>query len=155
MLIVVLAIWGSFAYRFFFPGGEVVIPDEFSENGVHAGDLNLDREVADLNLDYRDPFLGASARPVHKTESSVNGATTLTTTAPKPATDPLVFEWPSLQYQGMVKNRETEDGRVVLRVNGKSYLVSKGDSISELVLVEYWKDSALVALADERKVIWR
>ena len=153
LIAAIIGIWSAIIYQFVGSGGEEVLP-EIPYTATLTG-FDLQKEVSELNLDYRDPFLGDNyVKPSNSNGTSATQVVSNNTKQPEPTPEPEVTkEWPAIQYMGMVKNLQADQGLVMLSVGGKSHVIGKGDAIDDVTLVDYWRDSALVAMAGDTKMI--
>lgn len=118
-------------------------------------DLRNDQDLAPLDLDYRDPFLGAIESQSNVPASAfIDPKVPVTTTTSHASNTVKTTEvWPEVGFIGMVRNTNTEDGLALLVLNGKTHSLAAGDEIAEIRLVQYWRDSALIAWGSEQKIL--
>ncbi len=140
-------IWGYLAYSIYagLKGDEVEIATIKNEQMPLS-------EVTDtiayrLQLNYTDPFLKDFAKHheprtnsgnngtnlnTTKTNNTVNVAKTQTVAAVKPAAD--------IKYLGLVKNNATGISTALISINGKTFVIKKGDVVESLVIKDVFND---------------
>lgn len=154
LIIAIVGIWAAIIYQFIGIGGEEVVPD-VSYSTQFVG-FELERNKTELNLNYRDPFLGdAAIKPQTNSNQTSNSISTTQTVQKTEPVEPVIMTWPEVNYMGMVRNINSDDALVMITINGKSHIVGKGDVAEQVTLVDYWRDSALVALEGEKRMVWK
>ncbi|HEX8562252.1 MAG TPA: hypothetical protein VF676_04650 [Flavobacterium sp.] len=134
LLIVVLAIWGVLFYKFFsFSDKE----RQISNNPVTAvKPLAIKpRDSFNVDINPRDPFLG------HLLHKEVPRTST-NPTKRKPQV-PLV--WPSIRYKGTVSDNREKVKVYMLEVDGKTFLLKKGEVESGITILGGTRESVDVA----------
>lgn len=127
LLPIVLFIWGTVIFQFFtFSGNDGDITD--ISNKFEIKPLKVkERDTFTINVNYRDPFLGKMYSP-----NSTHIARHHSKKIPKPI-EPII--WPQILYKGIVSDTKNKTRVFMLIINGKTYLMKKGD-IQEGVLLK-------------------
>lgn len=149
LLPAVLAIWGMIGWKIY----AAVNGEEETFTGEPAqAELPTDTSVVPdeytLLLDYRDPFFEKKPQPKQNT-AGVKKAEPV----PVKNSAPVITQWPSVSYGGLV--RQTQSGKTVgfLIVNGASHFVNAGDVAGELTVTKMWSDSIEVRFGKESRRI--
>ncbi len=136
LLPTVLFIWGTVLYQFFSYSKD----DEQIE--ISSGTINLkplslkERDTFSIDVYYRDPFLGKMYLPVNhkivnkKSQKNIK------------IEEPIV--WPSIVYKGIVSDVKEKNKVFMLIINGKTFLMKKGDVENEILLKEGGRESVYV-----------
>lgn len=145
-------IWGIIGWKIY-----AATKENDEVNLPNSQSLNLPSEKAEvpdtyqLLLDYPDPFLGKSTSPV---KFNTNPNPVKNNTPIPPAIIPKqTNEWPEIKYSGLVKS--PKDGKVVgfLSVDGVSHFVKNGDVVGVVSVQNIWRDSVMVYMGKEKKVV--
>lgn len=155
LLTFVVLIWGKVAVDFFSysEGGPdyIIKPKSVTETPT----VLQEKFSYELNLDYRDPFIGKSMQRKKRTSNQ-------STPRPKPVVSsipktPVVkapkVKWPLVVSLGGVSNTNGNSSSVILKVNGQESIISLGDSISGVSLVELTRDSVTLSYMNEYKTL--
>jgi hypothetical protein len=139
LLPVVLLVWGGVLYQVF----SFSKTDEILENT--SIDLNIkpfklkERTPFAINVNYRDPFLGKR----YVTQEAVPSKKK-TTKIKKESKLEEVIIWPSIIYKGIVSDTKDKIKIYMLYINGKMYLMKKGETENEVFLKGGDKESIYV-----------
>lgn len=124
----------------------MVPPEEY--NYVQLDSSLTPKPKFELNIDYTDPFLGKGK--VYTFNAPQLDQELPEATKPK-INKPQIKElpqkrWPKIQYLGFV------DNQVNIKIDNRSYLIEKGDSIKGVGLIQFWSDSVQLRLDNEFKI---
>lgn len=161
---VVAVVWGLIIYRI------VAALNKDDDMPVTSGatisspkeplnDYEPIKDTVSLKLNYRDPF--AMAKPILKKDTvqipvkQLLGNTTRLSTMrhssngmSKPA-----MNWSFVRYSGYIKNPHTKKLFALMIVNGKSALLSEGESAGGVKLLKNLKDSIKVSYQQQTHYI--
>ena len=152
LMAVVAGIWGLIGWKVW---KGLQGDDDFSlpaERVVQSKKKNQLSDSFELIANYRDPFLGKTSvsAPAVSTPAVRTTPTEKTTiTKPEPATN----TWPEIRYGGFVKKSGQENGAGFLIINGSSEIVTRGQTIQNITIVQLWRDSVQVMRGKERRII--
>ena len=107
----------------------------------------LEPDTFSIIAEYRDPFLGRIRSSKPKTVQSKKKPTPI-----KKKPEPIL-RWPSITYGGMIRNQKTGKLVAMIKINGKDNLLSVGNVVSEVRLVQVYPDSIKVALGNVEKMV--
>ena len=116
-------------------------------------DRMLVRDTGSLRLNYRDPFGQAKAEkdtvqlPVRQLIRPV-GTQTFRPLAPKPA-----INWNFIKYSGYIRNPRNKKLIALVNINGKSLMMSEGESAEQVKILKNLKDSIKVSFNNHIKYI--
>lgn len=158
LLPVVIFVWGAIAYNII----SYYFDDKSTENmlSTNAIKKNPDAKLDtfSLLLNYPDPFLKAEAayyEPViASTESPVKPSIPNRNTAPKRNINNIKstpISWPAITYCGIIKNKKSNKTCSIIKINGKEYIMSIGDTRSDVTLLKLYSDSAVVTFQQHNK----
>jgi hypothetical protein len=139
LLPVVLLVWGGVLYQFF----SFTTVDEVLENS--SIDLNIkpfklkERSTFLIKVNYRDPFLGKIYAPQEVSNMKKNASKT----SKKPKIEEVIV-WPAILYKGIVSDTKDKIKIYMLYINGKMYLMKKGETENEVFLKGGDKESIYV-----------
>ncbi len=107
-------------------------------------------EISDtfsIHPSYRDPFLRklfikqeASTQPVHKS-------------TPPPPPVKVITPWPTIVFNGIIRNQKSNKEMVLLQVNGQDHMLKVGETAGDVLLYKSFKDSIEVHFLKEKKII--
>ena len=138
LLPIVLVIWGSVAYQFL----------SFSKNEEKSKENSAftfkpiaikPRDTSSINVNYRDPFLGKMYS--NKTKSVSTKRSTQATKPELPKT-PMILQ--TILYKGIVSDTKDKTKVFMLIINGRTFLMKKGDTENEVLLKEGNRESVIV-----------
>ena len=138
LLPIVLVIWGSVAYQFF----------SFSKNEVKSKENSAltfkllaikPRDTSSINVNYRDPFLG---KMYSNNTKSVNPKRSTKATKPELPKTPIILQ--TILYKGIVSDTKDKTKVFMLIINGRTFLMKKGDTENEVLLKEGNRESIKV-----------
>jgi hypothetical protein len=148
MLPIVALVWGFVLYQLFssfFSTPNYAIKK--AEQIINIDEIKQDTFLIVAN--YRDPFLGKKVRlkKVNNTSSNVKKNTV------KISQVKAEQSWPSITYNGMIKNNNSDRRVGILKVNGKEYLVKEKDMVNEITILSINKNTVSVRFQKENKTI--
>ena len=128
-------IWCYLGYSIYSGLKEDDLPEISNNSSTIKLDELKDSVAYKLSLNYKDPFLREGEKS--KVYSSNGSGNNNTNHNPSPKNIPvktpsvaaIVKPQTEIKYLGLVKNNTTGNSTALLTVNGKSYLVKKGDVI--------------------------
>lgn len=148
LILVVLIVWGLIIYRIFQSVGDnesVEIITAPAKKEVY-NDFEIRRDTTHLMLNYRDPF-GLTKQ---KDTSNVKVGTALikNRNVIKPA-----INWGFIKYSGYVRNPGTKKLIAIVKINGKSIMMSEGETMEKVKLIRNMRDSIKVGFSGATKFI--
>ncbi|MFH0894964.1 MAG: hypothetical protein V2A54_11075 [Bacteroidota bacterium] len=154
LLPLALILWGLIIYKVILylndPGDS---PEPIAENNAPRNKSNL-KDTFKLLGNYRDPFLGGTYVPVRNDNQNTNTSLKKGNKAPVTKTEPVTTaKWPEVVYGGMIENKNYKKAVVILRINGKERLMSKGDNYDGVSLLRISRDSVHVSFNNQKKII--
>lgn len=145
LLPTVLLIWGAVLYQFFSysnDDGQI----EVLTRTIDFKPLSLkERDTFSIDVYYRDPFLGKMYLP--ENGNIVNKKTKRTIKKEEP------IVWPSIIYKGIVSDVKEKNKVFMLIINGKTFLMKKGDVENEILLKEGNRESVYVKYKGNLNII--
>jgi len=133
LIIAVLCVWGTIAYKFF-SSYNPVAPVLDKQSTVMAFKPQAKKtDTFTIQQLQRDPFLGTVKRKPSTTNKSV---------AKKPKD---TIQVPQMTYLGLLKIQKSNDQIFALNINGEQFLVKKGQTVEKIKIVQ----------ADSRKMVVR
>jgi len=118
LLPIVLLIWGLVIYRFFdFSTDD--IPDGTTSNFTVKPLAVMPRDTFNINVNYRDPFLGKMYLP-RQVKKSGRKTNSIEQAAP--------LVWPSIVYRGLVSDAKNKKKVFMLIISGQTFLMSERDT---------------------------
>ncbi len=136
LIAVVLVIWGVILWKVFSPKDDsapLPPPQKRAETTAPAADTLL--------LDYRDPFLGATAK-----KPAAKPAVTTRVAAPPPPEPPPPVEH-RLRYMGSISRGGVPYGLV--EINGTLHTIRRGETADGYRLETVWQDSVKLRWKNE------
>ncbi|MDC7996887.1 hypothetical protein [Gilvibacter sediminis] len=123
LLVVVLGIWGYFIVSLVSDlSGDDALDTSSLKGGTITTYESKEKERFELIENPRDPFFGTM------NEAPKN------TSAAKTQSTSTKANWPSIIYKGKVSGSKNAT-RYILAINGKEYLVTKGQVITDVTLI--------------------
>lgn len=140
LLPVVLLIWGAVLYEFFSFSSSEELQATSSDEIIFNPISIKKRDTTAINVNYRDPFLGKIYVERDNKEVAKKKFSSLKK-APK-ITESVV--WPTIVYKGIVSDTKEKNKIFMLIINGKTFLMRKGETESEIFLKEGNRESVYV-----------
>lgn len=138
LLPLVLFVWGAVLYQVFsFTKSDEIASIANPELTIKPLKLN-ERKSFDININYRDPFLGKMYIVETVPKSKIYHSKT-SETKPK---EPLV--WPVIQYKGMISDSKEKNKLFMLVIDGKNHYMKIGDTENEIFLKSGDKESVYI-----------
>jgi len=152
LLVVVIGIWGRIIYSSFFrSAGEEESSVSYYEP-VQLDEENKTTEKIELIANYRDPFLGKGTKRVKTSINKPLRSESQSRKKENPSLDKPI-NWPSINYYGLMKNVNSSDKIAIINIEKKQVLWREGEQYEDLSVLKIYKDSILLSLADENKII--
>ena len=134
LLPAVVLIWGLVFYKIF--SGINKTPENTFKQPIkkNTNAANEKNDTIQLIANYRDPFLGAPAMKSKK----------ITDVNQLMKNNPFlvgIINWPDIKYGGIINNKNKNKTIVLMSINNRSYLVSKGDTLKEIKVKDIFRDS--------------
>lgn len=135
--------------------------DYFTGNIYQEEPSKNEKDTFSILADYRDPFLGSSARFYKAEEIFTEDEPRVQETKPKPvpATDNKTtiksIKWPDLEFGGLILQESTKQVVGLMKINNKEFLIRAEDSFLGVTIDKIYKDSVEVEFLDEKKTIYR
>lgn len=153
LLPVNLFIWGFIAYKIYSALNEdddIAIPESAT---VKPKPRLNDTLKYVLQLNYNDPFLKDAPAQKKLITNSRNSTTPVAATNKpvKNIPETQVKEVKDIKYLGLVQSTGTGNSTALIAINGKSYIVKKGETIEGYKIKSI--DNSAIALLDGKKVI--
>lgn len=150
---VVLLVWGVIIYRIFNvvngSGSNEVRISSFVENTINENLI----DTFSIHPNYRDPFISKRAK---KTTSENK----ITSTITKPdlikkvsITAPMSDKWPSIVYNGLIKNEKSNKQLALVQINGQSNILQLGNVAEGVELTKIFRDSIEVKFNSEKRFV--
>jgi flagellar basal body-associated protein FliL len=147
LLPIVLLIWGAVLYQFFtFTSGE---QEQVPNTEVAIKPFKIkDKDTFSISISKRDPFLGS----ISSSENSTKVKKTITThKAPKLKEE---MQWPEVSYNGIVSDNKEKVKVYMLIINGKTYLMRKGEQQEGVKLKDGDRETIYALYKGDLKVIF-
>ncbi|HNU34432.1 MAG TPA: hypothetical protein PKN75_12670 [Bacteroidia bacterium] len=151
LLPAVLVLWGIVFYRIY----NAVNPTEnvyVISKSVDAPNQTslITTDTFQLINNYPDPFM----KTVLVSRSKINRSSKVSNVRSKAAVNSNIV-FPTIIYNGIIKNNNSKKVFAMLNVNGKDYLLQQGNNVENLKLIKINPDSVLMALGSFSKYIKR
>lgn len=148
MLLIVVIVWGFVFYQLF--SSFFSTPNyatEKVEQIINIDEIKQDEFV--IVADYRDPFLGKklSTKKINNISSNIKRNTV------KKSLVRVEQPWPSISYNGMIKNNNSDRRVGILKVNGKEYLIKEKDVVNDITILSINKNAVSIRFQKEIKTI--
>jgi len=148
----VILIWGLVIYRIFFQNRISSDNLQVHERVKTLQIEKVDKEQYDLVADYRDPFLSNITAPFEKNPENENKELEQVNLRRQRANISSV-RWPEVSYGGFIKNDKENKFTLLFGVQKRNYLVHVGDTIQEIYIKAFYRDSILVVYNNEEKIL--
>lgn len=147
----VLLLWGAIIYRIF---NVVSVNDsnEVYKSEVYGNTDNANLiDTFSINPNYRDPFLGKSAKKTILSENKVSNIVVNPNVIKKII--PSSRAWPNLVYGGLIKNQKSNKALALVQINGQSNIMKIGEIVGEIELTKIFRDSIEVKFQKEKRFV--
>jgi len=148
LLPLVLLVWGAVLFQVFsFTKSDEIIPITNSEFTIKPLKINQ-RQSFDININYRDPFLGKAYVAQNTAVVKVNHTKSAKVVKPK---ETLV--WPTILYKGMISDTKAKNTIFMLIIDNKNYYMKIGETENEILLKSGDKESVYVKYKGNLNII--
>jgi hypothetical protein len=147
LIVLVIAIWGGIFYRIFVAydsENTAVVPVRKAKVIPAVAEIETETGYS-LSANYRDPFLGAAARVIEKSDSKQ-------LSPKKKVKEEVKIDWSFVRYLGTIKNSATRKKLILINVRSRDYTVSEGENAGDIKVLKNNSDSILVSY--QGKVKW-
>ncbi|WP_423147915.1 hypothetical protein [Rubrolithibacter danxiaensis] len=152
LIVSVAAIWGIIFYRIFLAANKDDDNLEHLSETVSLASEPLEnydeQDTFKLALNYRDPFLGTTAKDTLTVMPVINPSTS----APVSVTAPSI-NWDIIKYTGFIINPSTKKRVALVRINEREKMLSEGDRSEGVKLLRNLKDSIQISYQGKTKYI--
>jgi len=135
--VLVLVVWGVIIYRIFQSAGGDDADLQPAANKIVKepyNDYTIPQDTSHLLLNYKDPF--ALKKQKDTSEGSVKKIVDKTALKAAP-----VMNWNFIKYSGYVHNPGSKNLVALVTINGKSVMMSEGETSDQVKLVKNLQDS--------------
>ena len=148
LLVVMAGIWIALGYKLvlYFSNKNIPIAT-IPYNETLANNNTKTRDTFNIKTIKRDPFLGKVTPVRKKTSKNIATSTTRNNTI-KTTHEP----WPMIAYYGFVKNENSKEPLVLIKVNNSLKKVRKGNWVDELLIAKIYKDSIAIKKGKEERI---
>lgn len=151
MLPIIILVWGFVFYQLFsYFFSSPTYATEKIETKIDIDEIKKDTFSVVAN--YRDPFLGKKAS-VSRSTTPYNANRSNPKKRIKALKNPIVQNWPVIQYKGMIKNNNSEKRVGIVNMAGKERLVKEGDVLNDVKFLSIGKTQVKVSFNKEQKII--
>lgn len=88
-----------------------------------------------LLANYRDPFTGKLSAQENPVPSPNPNVPPVNPPVPKPKPEPVIIQWPSIRYYGLVRKTTSKDPRTLLSIDGSYYKVKQGEQLLDNITI--------------------
>lgn len=150
---VVLLVWGIIIYRIFNvvngSNSNEVLKSSIIEN---VNNENL-VDTFSIHPNYRDPFISKRAKKTIS-ENKITSTITKPDVIKKVSnTAPISNKWPSIVYNGLIKNEKSNKQLALVQINGQSNILQLGNVAEGVELTKIFRDSIEVKFNSEKRFI--
>ena len=146
LLPIVLFIWGAVLYQFFSFSNNDSIEITNSNTTVKPFKIKP-KDTFSIKINNRDPFLGKLVSNENNTTKTIKP-----TSKPKKIVEEVV--WPQIGYKGIVSDNKEKIKVYMVIINGKTYLMKKGDEEEEIKLKDGDRETIYVIHKGDLKVVF-
>lgn len=161
LVVVNFLAWGYVAYKIYCA---LKTKDDFilENNNYKIRPVNTVKKYdAKLNLNYPDPFLkdlllkNAELNQSNSLQNNSSKKNNSTTTSNVKVPEPSQTIIPDIKYLGFISNIENGKQTVLVSINGKSIIVSRGQSVDDVLFKEISSSELVVIFAKKELIIKR
>lgn len=161
LIVVNFLAWGYVVYKIY---GALKTKDDFilENNNYKIRPVNTEKKYdAKLNLNYPDPFLKdvllkkADLNQSNSFQNNSNKKNNSTNTSNVKVPAPSQTIVPDIKYLGFISNIEKGKQTVFVSINGKSIIVSRGQSVDDVLFKEISSSELVVIFAKKELTIKR
>ncbi len=145
MLPLVLFIWGAVVYQFF-SFSDMDIPETQNQDMAIKPFVIKQKDTFSIQINKRDPFLGkmiSNEAPLIKK-----------TVKAKPLKIKEEVFWPNVKYKGIVSDNKDKIKVYMLVIDGKTYLMKKGDEENDVKLKDGDRETIYAIYQGDLKVFF-
>lgn len=150
----VIIIWGLVIYRIFFESR--VTPENLDVNVkplVSKVEQESKRSYR-LIANYRDPFLSnLQSTGVDTEDTDTEEEHTGSTNLRRRRTTVSRVRWPQITYGGFIEDDKKQEITILLNIQDRDYLVKEGDTIQQVFIKHFYKDSLVLVYNEEEKTL--
>lgn len=141
LLVLVLGVWGTFAYKLI-SGLNPDLPEFGNQQVMAVKDFRVNAKIDtfSVTITSRDPFLGIVTK---KKPSDI------------PKKKRSVISWKPVEYLGTVKGSEKGQQVFIVTINAQQYLLKKGQTRDSIRLVSGDKNRVVLRYKNKQKTIAR
>ncbi len=152
---IVIIIWGLVIYRIFFEGQTK--PENIAPvvKPVIKTDVKEEQRVYRLIANYRDPFLNEIKTSVIeiKQEENKEEVNQRSSNLRRRRTSVSRIRWPEIKYGGFIEDDQNRKFTILLNIKNRDYLAHEGDTVDQIFIKEFYKDSIIVVYNNEEKTL--
>ncbi len=152
---IVIIIWGLVIYRIFFEGRTK--PENITPvvKPVIKTDAKEEQEAYRLIANYRDPFLNEIKTSVIeiKQEENKEEVNQRSSNLRRRRTSVSRIRWPEIKYGGFIEDGQNQKFTILLNIKNRDYLAHEGDTVDQIFIKEFHKDSIILVYNNEEKTL--
>lgn len=152
---IVIIIWGLVIYRIFFEGRTK--PENITPvvKPVIKTDAKEEQKAYRLIANYRDPFLNEIKTSVIeiKQEEKKEEVNQRSSNLRRRRTSISRIRWPEIKYGGFIEDDQNQKFTILLNIKNRDYLAHEGDTVDQIFIKEFHKDSIIVVYNNEEKTL--
>jgi len=153
LLPLVIIVWGLVVYRFFFEGKKDSDKIPLLENKKEIKSEIENDEQYILIANYRDPFLDHASAIIQTDESAEKKPETNTSNLRRQRSNVTSVRWPEISYGGFIKNDKENKYTILVGIKNQNYLVNVGDTIQNIYIKAFYRDSIHIVYNNEEKTL--
>lgn len=147
MMPFIILVWGVVFYQLYVYlfSSPTYVTNEIKEV-VDVDQIKMD--TFSIVANYRDPFLDKKITFSQPKTIATTNSTKITYTK-----NSKEKKWPTLTYNGMIKNNNSDKRVGIVTINGKEYMVKEGDVYHEVKFMVINKNEIKVNFQNETQLI--
>lgn len=158
LILVVLALWGTIAYKSIYR----FFPNEIDNPSITNSNLSINlqkikKDTFALQPLNRDPFLDKSLQTEKKIISTNNSNVVIPkakiTKPPKVVVAKPIPVWPTIAYYGYIKSYQKSEELVLVKINNQLEKMRKNQNIEGVKILRVFKDSIEVTFNKQKRYI--
>lgn len=151
MMPFIILVWGVVFYQLYVYlfSSPTYVNNEIKEV-VNIDQIKMD--TFSIVANYRDPFLDKKITFSQPKAIATTNSTKVTNTKNNKEKT-IEKKWPTLTYNGMIKNNNSDKRVGIITINGKEYLVKEGDVYHEVKFMAINKHEIKVHFQNEIQII--
>ncbi|MBL7883257.1 MAG: hypothetical protein JNL69_04270 [Bacteroidia bacterium] len=154
LLPAVVLLWGTIVYKI--TSGLSSTNENNTPQNIQTQTLSNENNIADtfsISLNHRDPFRDDQRHSSIQNASLPNNKTVKQESKPNPSIK--TNNTSNIVYIGMIKNKNSNKELALIQIDGQSYTITNGEKISGFELKKIYRDSILVLIGKEQRVIYK